>query len=124
MYNLTQTTENRSSQGRIGPPTTSTRKSLCRYVGATSLRLDHAPTREATIEHCRILLVPCISGRSRPTGLYRTYERDQHGYLFRALLYYSTTGARKRKSERGRFHPAPWNGAGLPAPLVKKHFKG
>ena len=22
--------------------------------------------------------------------------------------------------EVGRFHPAPWNGAGLPAPLVKQ----
>ncbi len=23
-----------------------------------------------------------------------------------------------REVERGRFHPAPWNGAGLPAPFV------
>ncbi len=27
-----------------------------------------------------------------------------------------------REVERGRFHPAPWNGAGLSAPFVKGAF--
>jgi hypothetical protein len=112
MYNLTQTTGNQSSQGRICPPTTSVLANLCRYVGATSLRLDHAPTREAK-RALQNTSVPCLSGRSRPTGLYRTYERNQHGYLFVALLYYSITKQGKRKpnhpcpNKERRFHPVP-----------------
>jgi len=94
VYNLTQTTENDRSQGRICPPTTSTRKSLRRYVGATSHRLDRAPTHAAK-RALRNTSVPCISGRSRPTGLYRTYEHDQHGYPFRTLPSYSTTEREK-----------------------------
>jgi len=54
VYNLTQTTENDRSQGRICPPTTSTRKSLRRYVGATSHRwIVRQHTRRN--EHCGTL---------------------------------------------------------------------
>jgi hypothetical protein len=52
MSTLAQTTQVQTSKqavpvGRVGPATTLVLANLRRYVGATSLRLDHAPTREA-----------------------------------------------------------------------------
>ncbi len=113
MYNLTQTTGNQSSQGRVCPTTTSVLANLRRYVGATSLRLDHAPTREAK-RALQNTSVPCLSGRSRPTGLYRTYERNQHGYLFVALLYYSITKSSTLAQIR--------NGAFIPSQEWRRDF--
>lgn len=46
MHDQTQTTGIRRYQGRVCPTTTTIRKDLRRYVGATSLCLGHAPTRE------------------------------------------------------------------------------
>ncbi len=80
MYNLTQTTENHSSQGRVGPTTTSLDKpgdvdTLVLQVCA----LDPAPTQEASVEQAKHFCAVYL-WRSRPMGLYHTCEHNQHGY--------------------------------------------
>jgi len=80
MYNLTQTTENQSSQGRVGPTTTSLDKpgdvdTLVLQVSA----LLPAPTQEASVEQAKHFSAVYL-WRSRPMGLYHTCEHNQHGY--------------------------------------------
>ena len=89
-----------------------------RYVGATSHRLSHAPTHEAKVlDGCRVLcqrlwkeqangLVPCLRARPRCTL---------------SIAHGQTNRNRSSAYGQRRFHLAPWNGAGLPAPIVKVH---
>ena len=87
---LTQTTENRrrtlksgafksspsqSSQGRVGPTTTSVLANLRRYVGATSLLPCVLRQHRRQLVSKRNTSMPCACERCRPTGLYRTYEQ-------------------------------------------------
>jgi hypothetical protein len=80
MYNLTQTTENQISQGRVDPTTPSLDKpgdvdTLVLQVCA----LLPAPTQEANVEQAKHFSAAYL-WRSRPTGLYRTYEHNQRSY--------------------------------------------
>ncbi len=53
-----------------------------------------------------------LCGNSR-RGLSRDHQAVYHGLSGQIVRY-----------GRGRFHPAPWNGAGLPAPVVKYYRSG
>jgi len=66
----TQTTEHDSAQGRVCPTTTSVLANLCRYVGATSLRLSHAPTREANVEQTEYFCATCIGDEANGLAPY------------------------------------------------------
>jgi len=106
---LTQTTENQSSQGRVRPYYYFDSKSLCRYVGATSLRLDPAPTQEATFErakHSNAVHVWKDAGQRACTV---PAERYQHGYSHEALQDYSNTEPGKWKP----IHPCSRQGTAL-----------
>jgi hypothetical protein len=141
-YNQTQTTENRSSQARV-----------LGYYYVPSLSIEHGSLSRAlplrgqfvdtlvlqvfaliTRQHVRQLMskrntsMPCISGRSRPTGLYRTYERYQHGYPHQALQDYSNTESGKWKPIRPCSKQAtalsfqsPKGKWDFPCPLLNRH---
>jgi hypothetical protein len=97
MYNLTQTTGNQSSQGRVGPPTTSVLASLRRYVGATSLRLDHAPTREAKRAIQKTSVQRCVEGAGQRACTVPTSATTAVICLRSTELFYHT--ARKTETQ-------------------------
>ena len=86
MYNLTQTTENQSSQGRVCPTTTSQGQvpgdvdTLVLQVFALFLR-----QHRRQLVSKRNTSVPCACERCRPTGLYRTYEQPTTVIRFRKV---------------------------------------
>ena len=112
MYNLTQTTEHRNAQGRACPTTTSVRENLCRYVGATSLRLGHAPTHEASVSK-RNTSVPCIFGGAGqractvPTSTPNTVIRISSRELFYHTARKNGNSAALAPNKERRFHPNP-----------------
>ena len=114
----TQTTGSTSYQGRVGPTTTSLGKpKLRRYVGATSLHLYHAPTREVSVSK-RITSVPRVSGM-RPTGLHRTSERT--GAVIRVKLYIGILSQAQESGNPSTLAPIR-NGTFIPSHEWRRDF--
>jgi hypothetical protein len=120
MYNLTQTTENQSSRGRVCPTTTSLDKpgyvdTLVQQVSC----LDRAPTHEATVSK-RNTSLPCsCEGAGQractvPTSTPTTVIRISSSDIF------SHRGEKTEMCSRVADLTIPWNGTGLLARSVKK----
>ena len=94
MDNHTQTTENRSSQGRVCPTTTSLNESgdvdtLVQQVYALFLR-----QHRRQLVSKRNTSVPCTCERCRPTGLYRTCEQPTTVLRVSSTQLFSHRGAK------------------------------
>ncbi len=110
MYNLTQTTENQSSQGLV-PGDVDT---LVLQVFALFLR-----QHRRQLVSKRNTSVPCACERCRPTGLYRTYEQPTTVIRISSReLFYHT----HRKTETQPPLPQIRNGAFIPSRERRRDF--
>ena len=88
-------------------------------VGATSHRLDHAPTHEAKRALQKTPVQPVVEGTGQRACTVPTSATTAVICLNSTSVFSHRGGkVEMRTGSVPRFHPTPWNGVGLPAPVV------